>query len=466
MEPKDPNGRVPREAPAEPTQSSLATEGSRPTQPQGHGAQASESPRKQPGQDGSSPAKTVGRFSVVSTQDEWTLASPRGTRYSAPPDVYLDEVPSSPDVKLAVRRVQTASSIEVGVGEPASSDSGDECPRRRPPVQKQSSLPSGGSGVASDLVKKATAFLHRSSRAGSLGPETPSRAGVKVPTISVTSFHSQSSYISSDNDSEFEDADIKKELRSLREKYVPGPRSPSLWPCEESPPFRCPPHCAGSTLLPAWVLASGGPRLPSGPFILQASSSVTLRKDSSHETRAFLTLSLLICLFLSHPANIHSPSLVVKGHGHPEMSLGQAEEPDSEAERGGWWDSAVAGEQAVECCLGSGIAGAHRRSLHQSTAGLETLRTRRVSTGALWGQGGASSSLGETGCKESPNPRDVLEGSPSSYMSQRNLCQGRTVEGPKRHHLEPLGAEGEGLLGTGFPGACPLGASSQGTQGN
>uniref|UniRef100_A0A287DC65 non-specific serine/threonine protein kinase n=1 Tax=Ictidomys tridecemlineatus TaxID=43179 RepID=A0A287DC65_ICTTR len=216
MEPTDPEGRVPREAPAEPLQSSLETDtgGSRPSHPPSH-----ESPRKQPGQDGSSPAKTVGRFSVVSTQDEWTLASPRGTRYSAPPDVYLDEVPSSPDVKLAVRRVQTASSIEVGAGEPASSDSGDECPRRRPPVQKQSSLPSGG-GVASDLVKKATAFLHRSSRAGSLGPETPSRAGVKVPTISVTSFHSQSSYISSDNDSEFEDADIKKELRSLREKHL------------------------------------------------------------------------------------------------------------------------------------------------------------------------------------------------------------------------------------------------------
>lgn len=86
-------------------------------------------------------------------------------------------------------------------------------------MQKQSSLPGTG-GVASDFVKKATAFLHRSSRAGSLGPETPSRAGVKVPTISITSFHSQSSYISSDNDSEFEDADIKKELRSLREKHL------------------------------------------------------------------------------------------------------------------------------------------------------------------------------------------------------------------------------------------------------
>ncbi|EDL41060.1 mCG15641 [Mus musculus] len=219
MDPKDQNSSVPREALAAPMQSGPGsfTVGS---PAQLRGARDSGSPHKRPGQqDNSSPAKTVGRFSVVSTQDEWTLASPHSLRYSAPPDVYLDEIPSSPEVKLAVRRVQTASSIEVGVEEPASSDSGDERPRRRSQVQKQSSLPGTG-GVASDFVKKATAFLHRSSRAGSLGPETPSRAGVKVPTISITSFHSQSSYISSDNDSEFEDADIKKELRSLREKHL------------------------------------------------------------------------------------------------------------------------------------------------------------------------------------------------------------------------------------------------------
>ncbi|KAG8524031.1 Serine/threonine-protein kinase WNK2 [Galemys pyrenaicus] len=212
----------PRETLANPMQScpGMLTEDGQDGHPQMHSALASGSPRKRPGQqDSSSPAKTMGRFSVVSTQDEWTLASPHSLRYSAPPDVYLDQAPRSPDVKLAVRRAQTASSIEVGVGEPASSDSGDECPRRRLPPQKNASLPSGG-GMASDLVKKATAFLHRSLPADSPGLETPSRTGVKVPTISVTSFHSQSSYISSDNDSEIEDADIRKELQSLREKHL------------------------------------------------------------------------------------------------------------------------------------------------------------------------------------------------------------------------------------------------------
>ncbi|XP_068407964.1 serine/threonine-protein kinase WNK2 isoform X6 [Eschrichtius robustus] len=223
LEPTDWTSRVPGETLAESTQScpGTLTQRGQDSHPQTHSTLVSGSPQKWPGQqDGSSPAKTVGRFSVVSTQDEWTLASPSSLRYSAPPDVYLDEAPRSPDMKLAVRRAQTASSIEVGMGEPMSSDSGDECPRRRPPMQKHTSLPGSGGGVASDFVKKATAFLHRSSRAGSPGLETPSRMGVKVPTISVTSFHSQSSYISSDNDSEIEDADIRKELQSLREKHL------------------------------------------------------------------------------------------------------------------------------------------------------------------------------------------------------------------------------------------------------
>ncbi|XP_070315546.1 serine/threonine-protein kinase WNK2 isoform X8 [Odocoileus virginianus] len=223
LEPTDRTSRAPGETLAESVQSCPGTliEGGQDSQPQPHSTLVSGSPPKWPGQqDGSSPAKTVGRFSVVSTQDEWTLASPNSLRYSAPPDVYLDEAPCSPDMKLAVRRAQTASSIEVGMEEPMSSDSGDESPRRRPSVQKHASLPSSSGGVASDFVKKAAAFLHRSSRAGSPGLETPSRMGVKVPTISVTSFHSQSSYISSDNDSEIEDADIRKELQSLREKHL------------------------------------------------------------------------------------------------------------------------------------------------------------------------------------------------------------------------------------------------------
>ncbi|NWH40404.1 WNK2 kinase, partial [Chloropsis hardwickii] len=167
-------------------------------------------------QESGTPAKTIGRFSVISTQDELTLAAPHCLRFSAPPDVYLDELPSSPDMKAAVRRVQTASSVDV-LCDQASSDSADE-PFPRKPAAAQ--LSPASSSTATDLIKKAAAFLQRSAKGGSPGPESPNGQGAKIPTINITSFHSQSSYMSSDNDSEFEDADMKKELQNLREKHM------------------------------------------------------------------------------------------------------------------------------------------------------------------------------------------------------------------------------------------------------
>lgn len=167
--------------------------------------------------DSGTPAKTIGRFSVISTQDELTLTAPHCLRFSAPPDVYLDELPSSPDLKTAVRRVQTASSVDV-LCDQGSSDSADEPFHRQPAAAAQLSPPS--SSAATDLIKKAAAFLQRSGKASSPGLDSPNGQGTKIPTINITSFHSHSSYMSSDNDSEFEDADMKKELQNLREKYV------------------------------------------------------------------------------------------------------------------------------------------------------------------------------------------------------------------------------------------------------
>ncbi|XP_038627979.1 serine/threonine-protein kinase WNK2 isoform X5 [Tachyglossus aculeatus] len=168
--------------------------------------------------DGGAPAKTIGRFSVISAQDEVTLASSQSLRYSAPPDVYSDELPSCLDLKVSVRRVQTASSIEVGNGKLASNDSADDSLKKMSSLQKQPSSPS--THPANDLVRKATAFLNRSTKAVSPVPSSPNLQEMKIPTISVTYFHSQSSYVSSDNDSEFEDTDIKRELEILREKHL------------------------------------------------------------------------------------------------------------------------------------------------------------------------------------------------------------------------------------------------------
>ncbi|NWZ33548.1 WNK2 kinase, partial [Brachypodius atriceps] len=203
-------GSVPRRAAADGAVSNALRDGSAGSAPH----------LKQPEAPGSStPAKTIGRFSVVSTQDELTLAAPQCLRFSAPPDVYLDEeLPSSPDARAAVRRVQTASSVDV-LCDQASSDSADEpCPRAPAAAAAQLSTPS--SSTATDLIKKAAAFLQRSGKGGSPGPESPNGQGAKIPTINISSFHSQSSYMSSDNDSEFEDADMKKELQNLREKHM------------------------------------------------------------------------------------------------------------------------------------------------------------------------------------------------------------------------------------------------------
>ncbi|XP_065407141.1 serine/threonine-protein kinase WNK2 isoform X29 [Chrysemys picta bellii] len=166
--------------------------------------------------DNSTPVKTIGRFSVISTHDELTLTSPHCLRYSAPPDVYLDELPSSPDLKTSVRRVQTASFLDV-LSDHGSSDSGDESLRRKSVAAQ---LSPQSSSAANDIPKKSASLMQRSGKTSSPGPDSPNGQGTKIPTINVTSFHSQSSYMSSDNDSEFEDADMKKELQNLREKHM------------------------------------------------------------------------------------------------------------------------------------------------------------------------------------------------------------------------------------------------------
>ncbi|XP_066452605.1 serine/threonine-protein kinase WNK2 isoform X2 [Eleutherodactylus coqui] len=158
-------------------------------------------------------SKTIGRFSVMSTEDEVTITSPSYLRFSAPPDVYLDQLPSQP-VKTSVPRAHTSSPINSLFCGHVSSDSGDEIP---PPKPKDSpSTPS--KGATNDFMKKAAAFLHR--KASMQSPDSPNGQTTKIPSINVTSFHSQSSYMSSDNDSEFEDADMKKELQNLREKHM------------------------------------------------------------------------------------------------------------------------------------------------------------------------------------------------------------------------------------------------------
>ncbi|KAE8612831.1 hypothetical protein XENTR_v10013010 [Xenopus tropicalis] len=134
-------------------------------------------------------SKTIGRFSVVSAEDDAPVTAPNYTRFSAPPDVYLDQAPPQP-ARASVPRAHTSSPINSLFCGHVSSDSGDDTPHSKS-KEAQPSTPSKGG--TNDFMKKAAAFLHRSGK---------------------------SSYMSSDNDSEFEDADMKKELQSLREKHM------------------------------------------------------------------------------------------------------------------------------------------------------------------------------------------------------------------------------------------------------
>ncbi|XP_074521763.1 serine/threonine-protein kinase WNK2 isoform X2 [Halichoeres trimaculatus] len=153
---------------------------------------------------------TIGRFSVISTEDDITQRT-RCSRYSAPPDFYLDTPPSMAK-RGSLPRALTSNSVPVDVTVHArflSSDSGAESS----PAKMATATPrhTRSERRGSDLMKRAVAFLRRSGRSSSLqSSDSPSRHG-GVPG---------SAYASSDNDSEMEDSDMKRELQRLREKHL------------------------------------------------------------------------------------------------------------------------------------------------------------------------------------------------------------------------------------------------------
>ncbi|XP_056253780.1 serine/threonine-protein kinase WNK2 isoform X11 [Seriola aureovittata] len=154
---------------------------------------------------------TIGRFSVISTEDEITQRT-RCSRYSAPPDFYLDTPPSMAK-RGSLPRALTSNSVPVDVTVHArflSSDSGAESsPAKLAPATPSQHTRSERRG--SDLMKRAVAFLRRSGRSSSVqSSDSPSRHG---------GVHG-SAYGSSDNDSEMEDSDMKRELQRLREKHL------------------------------------------------------------------------------------------------------------------------------------------------------------------------------------------------------------------------------------------------------
>ncbi|KAM9751071.1 serine/threonine-protein kinase WNK2 isoform 15-T15 [Menidia menidia] len=150
-------------------------------------------------------------------------------RYSAPPNFYQVTPTSSPEAtRRHMPRAQTIDSSTHHHDKNSShlySDSADEdsSSMALPPAHAAPPPHTLSEQSGSDLVKRAVAFLRRSGRSKSeQSSDSPSRQPVVMNghTPAPAVGHAQSSYISSDNDSEFEDADMKKELQKLREKHM------------------------------------------------------------------------------------------------------------------------------------------------------------------------------------------------------------------------------------------------------
>ncbi|XP_030588967.1 serine/threonine-protein kinase WNK2 [Archocentrus centrarchus] len=144
------------------------------------------------------------------------------SRYSAPPNFYQATPSSSPDsTPCRIPRAQTIdASAHHHYCHPSHlcSDSADEDSSiALPPAHPAPPAHTLSEHSGNDLMKRAVAFLRRSGRSKSeQSCDSPSRQPVSMNGHTPA----PSSYISSDNDSEFEDADMKKELQKLREKHM------------------------------------------------------------------------------------------------------------------------------------------------------------------------------------------------------------------------------------------------------
>ncbi|XP_028309960.1 serine/threonine-protein kinase WNK2 isoform X8 [Gouania willdenowi] len=150
-------------------------------------------------------------------------------RFSAPPNFYPAALSSSPDsTPCHLPRAQTIDSSSHHHYHRLShaySGSAEEenSIATLPPAQPSPSLHALSEHSGSDIMKRAVAFLRRSGRSKS---EQSSDSVNRLPLAmnghasSTSAGHAHSAYISSDNDSEFEDADMKKELQKLREKHM------------------------------------------------------------------------------------------------------------------------------------------------------------------------------------------------------------------------------------------------------
>ncbi|KAM6982272.1 serine/threonine-protein kinase WNK2 isoform 2-T2 [Tautogolabrus adspersus] len=172
--------------------------------------------------------KVGGSSVIAATNDNAEKSKPHSSnRLSAPPNFYQTTPTSSSDV--TPHHIPRAQTIDTPTHYQQSShlhsDSADEDSSSivLPPAHPNPPAHALSEHSGSDLMKRAVAFLRRSGRSKSeQSSDSPSRHPMAMNghAHSPPAGHAHSSYMSSDNDSEFEDADMKKELQKLREKHM------------------------------------------------------------------------------------------------------------------------------------------------------------------------------------------------------------------------------------------------------
>uniref|UniRef100_A0A671PJ88 WNK lysine deficient protein kinase 2 n=1 Tax=Sinocyclocheilus anshuiensis TaxID=1608454 RepID=A0A671PJ88_9TELE len=132
---------------------------------------------------------------------------------------FQDTTTSFPEARPTMPCAQSSLSAD-GTAQCLSSDTGEEDQSETPSAKPSSLAPAPSESGGGDFMKRAVAFLRRSGHSSSVqssdSPPCPLVNG-HAPSVSGPA---HSAYVSSDNDSEFEDADMKREMQKLREKHM------------------------------------------------------------------------------------------------------------------------------------------------------------------------------------------------------------------------------------------------------
>ncbi|XP_026126281.1 serine/threonine-protein kinase WNK1-like [Carassius auratus] len=130
-----------------------------------------------------------------------------------------DTTTSFPESRPTITCFQSSLSAD-GTAQCLSSDTEEEDQSQTLSVKPTTPAPVLSECSGGDFMKRAVAFFRPSGHSSSVqSSDSHTCPLVNGHAPSVTG-HAHSAYISSDNDSEFEDADMKRELQKLREKHM------------------------------------------------------------------------------------------------------------------------------------------------------------------------------------------------------------------------------------------------------